>query len=892
MKVFMSPRTTTAPNDNGIGRIIHAMEKYLPALGYNFSDDYEGSDIRVFHAGTATPNDKRIDVLCLHGLYWNDLHHSEFSRSNNVANQRIIDAARRAKIITVPSDWVAEPFRRDMRIEPTIIGHGIDIEEWTANQPHGGYILWNKNRPTDVCDPTPAWRLAEKELKVVSTFGPTGKLIPQLRVTGQLPFERMKPLIEQAEIYLATAPETFGIGTLEAMVCGIPILGYDWCGTHDLVKHKETGWLVSPGDIAGLYEGALWLKEHRKEIGANARQFALGFGWPSIMKQYARVFDLAAQPEPTGVTVVITNYNYAKYVSDAITSCLWQQLPPDEIIVVDDGSTDNSLEIIQQFDGKVRIIKQTNQGVAEARNNGIAAARFPLIVCLDADDMLGPDFVAALRPALERDRGLGVAYSGLRFIDEYSHDTGFSATKPFSWELQAKGGVPPTTCIPSGSMFRKSMWERCGGYRQKYAPGEDTEFWVRGLSVGFTAEMVTPETHFWYRGHDGSASRTLKYVAIDDNKPWMRDKVYPMAAPAYYVPEVRSYLNPVVSVVVPVGPGHEALVEDAIESVIGQTIREWELILIDDTGQKTANFAIPLLKKYPFLKLEGTAGKVGAGLSRNVGIEKAKGQFIVFLDADDWLRNDALDLMLQLHVRTGMYVFTDHVEVHSDGKQFNRSVMDYDRKVYQQNQVMHSVTALVPTEWARKVGGFDPSLIGWEEYDFYMKLAVLGLCGTLLRQPVLYYRIDSGKRRIISYKNSDKLNAEFKRRYEGVEMSPCCGNGGSAIIDAKRALGLLPRETITIADLPNEVRLEFTGVWLGPVGFQVNGRTYYGAQDELHRFINAPREDVEKLISTQKWRVILPPSEARIQPPLTVREDEQAAIMQAGQPNRPLMQRR
>ena len=97
-------------------------------------------------------------------------------------------------------------------------------------------------------------------------------------------------------------------------------------------------------------------------------------------------------------------------------------------------------------------------------------------------------------------------------------------------------------------------------------------------------------------------------------------------------------------------------------------------------------------------------------------------------------------------------------------------------------------------------------------------------------------------------------------------MAGCCGDAGSSILEAKRALGLIPRETITVADLPNEVRLEFTGEYLGPVAFNVNGRTYYGAKDELHRFINAPREDVDRLVSLGKWRVVPPPAEARVQP--------------------------
>jgi len=862
MKVFMSPRASTAPSDNGIGRIIHAMERHLPAYGVDFTDDQSTSDIRVFHAGTATPNDKKVDLLICAGLYWSDLQHHDFSRSNNVANQRIIDAARRAKTICVPSDWVAEPFRRDMRIEPEIVGHGIDVAEWNAGAPHGGYILWNKNRPTDVCDPRPAWRLAEKELKVVSTFGPQGKLIPNLRVVGQLPFEKMKPIIEGAELYLATAPETFGIGTLEAMICGVPVLGFNWCGTKDLVKHKETGYLVDPDDIQGLYEGANWLKAHRKEIGANAREFAKGYDWPAIMARYYALFRRAAQPEPQGVSIVITNYNYGNWVKDAIISCEWQQIKPDEIIVVDDGSTDNSLDVLQPLANqcKIKLIAQSNQGVAAARNNGIAAAAYPLIVCLDADDMIGPEFISALKPAMEHDRGIGIAYSGVKYIDQNGKDTGFGTSRMFSWEIQTKEGVPPPTCIPSGSMFRKSMWERCGGYRQKYAPGEDTEFWVHGLALGYTAELITPETLFWYRGHEGSASRTKTYVPINDNKPWIHDKVYPMGAPSFYVPAVRSYLNPLVSVIVPVGPGHETIVKDAIESVIGQTIREWELILVDDTADKKL---LPVKKQYPFVKHIFSAGLVGAGAARNEGIDKARGKFVLFLDADDWLRGDALDLMLQAFVRTEQYVFTDHVEVHADGRQINRSIMPYDREVYRDQQIMHAVTALVPTAWTREVKGFDPTLCGWEEYDFYMKLAVKGYCGVLLHQPLLYYRVDTGQRRKDSWANEDKLKAIFAERYGGVEMPGCCGNGGSAILEAKRAIGLVPRETATVAELPNEVRMEFTGPFLGPVGYTVNGRTYYGAKDELHRFINAPREDVDKLQATGKWRVILPPEDAR-----------------------------
>src|SRR5574340_458382 len=197
MKVYMAPRKEQAPTNNGIGRIVHAMEQLLPEYGVEFTEDKERADVVAFHAGTAGPEDKRVDVLINHGRPWSDLDHTGHSASNNHANKLIIDAARRAKIITVPSDWVAEPFRRDMRINPVIIGHGIDTADWELMEPQG-YILWNKNRPTDVCDPTPAVKLAERGFNVVSTFGLEGKLHPSLRVIGQQSFEAMKPIVQQA----------------------------------------------------------------------------------------------------------------------------------------------------------------------------------------------------------------------------------------------------------------------------------------------------------------------------------------------------------------------------------------------------------------------------------------------------------------------------------------------------------------------------------------------------------------------------------------------------------------------------------------------------------------------------------------------------------------------
>src|SRR5689334_2269135 len=92
----------------------------------------------------------------------------------------------------------------------------------------------------------------------------------------------------------------------------------------------------------------------------------------------------------TSISVVIPAWNASRYIGDAIESVLSQTAAPEEIIVVDDGSNDDTPECVRKFGSRATLIVQSNAGAAAARNRGIAQARGEAIALLDADDLMAP----------------------------------------------------------------------------------------------------------------------------------------------------------------------------------------------------------------------------------------------------------------------------------------------------------------------------------------------------------------------------------------------------------------------------------------------------------------------------------------------------------------------
>lgn len=196
---------------------------------------------------------------------------------------------------------------------------------------------------------------------------------------------------------------------------------------------------------------------------------------------------------PYIVSVVIPYFNRESTIDDTINSLALQTLQNFEIIIVDDGSTDEAsirkLIEIKKENKKINIIHQKNQGVAAARNNGISKAVGKYIVCLDSDDMLEPTYIEKCTILLEANPGVAIVSShrnDFGVIDESMENREYNPIELYSNNM-----------VITAAQFRKNAWEHSGGYKSNIGY-EDWEFWLSLAEHGFWGKLI-PEYLFLYR---------------------------------------------------------------------------------------------------------------------------------------------------------------------------------------------------------------------------------------------------------------------------------------------------------------------------------------------------------------------------------------------------------
>jgi GT2 family glycosyltransferase len=212
------------------------------------------------------------------------------------------------------------------------------------------------------------------------------------------------------------------------------------------------------------------------------------------------------------ISILMPVYNGARYLGEAVESVLAQTHADFELIAVDDGSTDSSLEILRRFalrDRRIRVISRPNTGIVGALTDAVALATGPLLARLDSDDIAAPDRLERQVAYLEANPDCVALGSGAWVIDSQGAvvDLIVPPASHAGIEAELLKGNGASLLHPS-AVFRRDAFERIGGYDPSFCRAEDIDLYFRLLPEGRLANLLEPLIR--YRQHTHSTNYTVR----------------------------------------------------------------------------------------------------------------------------------------------------------------------------------------------------------------------------------------------------------------------------------------------------------------------------------------------------------------------------------------------
>ena len=437
---------------------------------------------------------------------------------------------------------------------------------------------------------------------------------------------------------------------------------------------------------------------------------------------------------PIKVSVVIPCYNYGKYLREAVESVIDQKFLDFEIIVVNDGSTDNTKKIAEKLTNefsqyRIKVLNQENSGhPAIARNKGIAIAKGEYILPLDADDQIEINMIERCVTVLNSNPVVDIVYTDRKDFDGV--DRIVKARKYDFSVLKYQNHI--SYC----AMFRKRVWENVGGYR--VTGFEDWDFWIAAGALGHKGYYL-PEALFRYRRHDtGKYQNDLEHeecnraqIVLNNPLVYSRNEILRSAT----ILKQQRLINesekacPLVSVVVPTY-NRPVLLEDAISSICNQTYENTEIIVVNDAG-KDISVVCDKFKGESIFYIEHNRHK-GVAAARNTGINVARGKYIAYLDDDDIFYPNHIETLVYLLENTEYTVaYTDAYRAHFKEENGRLALknkdlpysIDFDpEKILIGNFIpvlcfMHEKACL------DKIGLFDETLTSHEDWDLWIRMS-------------------------------------------------------------------------------------------------------------------------------------------------------------------------
>ncbi len=449
---------------------------------------------------------------------------------------------------------------------------------------------------------------------------------------------------------------------------------------------------------------------------------------------------------PVRVTVVVPCFNHGKYILENLQSIFNQTFQFYEIIIVDDGSTDETATVLKKIrHKKVRIFYTANHGPANARNLAITHAKGDLIVNLDADDRIAPEFLHKCVEVMDTNPNVGIVYSNA-FLFGHKYE-------PFRIHDYTFEGMLRANCIIANACYRRCDWEKTEGYSSFLQHGyEDFDFWLSILELGREVRKIE-ETLVFIRTYqhpvDSRSGRRLMNIQLHDLaslQAFRRHRQLYQKSHAVYAgflemeTRMASILNeppgfnpnPVFSIITPTN-NRPGFLRRNIESVQKQSFTNWEQIIVDDansleTRTMVESFNDPRIK---YLVHENSKGAAGA---YNTGMKNASGKYLNFLDDDDEYLPDILMKIRQTFDEANNnpgFVWTGITRVKdtATGEEIIRTQLwPADFETLEQGLMVSTAIGngfglSVKRECLKKTGFYDETLRVGEDTDFMLRLS-------------------------------------------------------------------------------------------------------------------------------------------------------------------------
>jgi glycosyltransferase involved in cell wall biosynthesis len=246
---------------------------------------------------------------------------------------------------------------------------------------------------------------------------------------------------------------------------------------------------------------------------------------------------------PPKISVLMPVYNGAAFVEQSIESVLAQSFIDFELVIVNDGSTDDTPAILRGLaakDARIRIVTKPNSGISETLNAGLAVARAPWIARLDADDLMLPQRLERQWAFVSADPGVVAAGSYYEIVNSQGEGRGILYPLPRNRDELAAimAARDPLSFTHPTMIYLRDVATCLGGYRKAYEPCEDADLFARMLAEGGII-LIQPEVLTRYRVHPGSISSrkmteqftTLRFIyhnfyAARDNKPVLSHEAF------------------------------------------------------------------------------------------------------------------------------------------------------------------------------------------------------------------------------------------------------------------------------------------------------------------------------------------------------------------------------